>query len=330
MKIRSFFMGLLCATTLWLPFAASAHVGYVVDPIAFKAHEGSDVAFLWGGVAHNPADVFVAAICTLLLVGAIVYVRSRPRVKHFLVEVRAKLATYQELLPWMARLSLGIALIGAGTANAWISPVLSAHGAIGFVEIVLGFCFLVGFLLTPAFLVTIGLFIAGLTQSTYLVGNMDFLALALALFLLDSARPGLDDILNIPEVPARAKLRALVPLVLRLGLGTAFIFLGVFEKFLNPHDSELVVQIYNLTHVIPVSPALWVLGAGMIEVLLGVLLILGYEIRLTAMVAFVVISLSFFYFKESVYSHVTLFGALSMLVTTGAGKYSLDGYLRRR
>ena len=76
--------------------------------------------------------------------------------------------------------------------------------------------------------------------------------------------------------------------------------------------------------MIPVPASLWVLGAGTVEFVLGVLLIIGLEVRLVSIVAFLVISLSFFYFKESVYSHVTLFGAISMLIVTGAGKCSVD------
>ncbi len=126
------------------------------------------------------------------------------------------------------------------------------------------------------------------------------------------------------------RAKELVPLILRIGLGAAFIFLAVYEKFLNPHDSELVVTTYNLMHVVPVPASLWVLGAGMVEFVLGVLLILGFEVRLVSVISFVVISLSFFYFKESVYSHVTLFGAISMLVVNGGGKCSLDRHFTKQ
>jgi uncharacterized membrane protein YphA (DoxX/SURF4 family) len=39
---------------------------------------------------------------------------------------------------------------------------------------------------------------------------------------------------------------------------------------------------------------------------------------------------TFFFFKEEVYSHVTLFGVLSALFITGAGPWSLDGLLKRK
>ena len=312
------------------PLLASAHVGYVLDHDDFVSHEGADMHFLVSGVTEAPLSVLIAGLVTLAVVGAIIYWRTRPRSKALLARVIEKLASYSELLSWMARLSLGIALIGAGTANVFVSPVLIGTPMIGFIEIILGFLFLLGFLLPIAYIASVVLFFAGVVHSNYVFGNMDFLALVVSALLLESARPGLDDILNIKQFALGEEARELVPLVLRFGLGIAFIFLAVYEKFMNPHDSALVVQMYHLTNVIPVSPALWVLGAGMVEFLLGVLLIIGFEVRLVAVVSFIVISLSFFYFKESVYSHVTLFGAISMLVVTGAGKYSVDRMLKNK
>ncbi len=311
------------------PYIARAHVGYVISHDEFIAHEGSDPLFLLSGIVQSPMAVVSASLVLLVVVGAILYFRSRPRSQRFLSKVREKLASYYELLPWMARLSLGILFLGAGTLNAFISPVLLATPLIAFTEIVLGFLLLAGFLITPALIVAIALFFFGFIHSSYLIGNVDILALATALLLLGSKRPGLDDMLGIGKNNT-SKYQRYAPLVLRLGLGSAFIFLAMYEKFLNPHDSELVVQTYNLARAIPISPALWVLGAGLVEFLLGVLLILGFEVRLVSVVSFIVISLSFFYFKESVYSHVTLFGALSMLVVTGAGIYSLDSYIAKK
>ena len=310
-------------TSVVAPHVASAHVGYVVNHADFVSHEGADWDFLIDGVKDAPLATATAVGVGILVIVLIVMIRRTKKYAVFFETVRTKLMSYHEMLGWMTRLAMGIALIGAGTANVFISPVLAGTPQIGLLEIFLGFLFLLGFLITPAIIVTIGLFLVGLSQSTYLLGNCDFIALALALLFLDTKRPGLDDLLNI-GTSKLAQFRKYVPLILRIGLGIAFIFLAMYEKFLNPHDSELVVTTYHLTKVIPVSPALWVLGAGMVEFVLGILLIIGFEIRVVAIIAFLVISLSFFYFKESVYSHVTLFGALSMLVVTGAGKYSVD------
>jgi uncharacterized membrane protein YphA (DoxX/SURF4 family) len=119
-------------------------------------------------------------------------------------------------------------------------------------------------------------------------------------------------------------------LILRLGVGVCFVSLAFYEKLLNPHWSEYVVHLYDLEIIVPVSPALWVLGVGLTELLLGIFLILGFQTRVVAAVSFIVFSLSFFYFKEEVYSHITFFGALSILFVTGAGRASIDAGFRKR
>jgi uncharacterized membrane protein YphA (DoxX/SURF4 family) len=96
-----------------------------------------------------------------------------------------------------------------------------------------------------------------------------------------------------------------------------------FPPFI-PHVSELVVQKFALTQYIPVSAAMWVFAVGMIELVVGVLLLIGFQVRLVSIITFTILIVTFFFFKEDVYSHVTLFGTLSVLMITGAGPLSLD------
>ena len=74
---------------------------------------------------------------------------------------------------------------------------------------------------------------------------------------------------------------------------------------------------------------MWVLGAGLVELLVGFFLVIGFYTRLVAVIAFLVLSLSFFFFKEAVFSHVTLFGILSLILINGAGYLSIDSWINR-
>jgi uncharacterized membrane protein YphA (DoxX/SURF4 family) len=69
---------------------------------------------------------------------------------------------------------------------------------------------------------------------------------------------------------------------------------------------------------------MWVLSAGLIELAVGLALLLGWHTRTAAAIAFIVLSASFFYFSESVYSHVTLFATLSIIFILGAGSHGID------
>ena len=99
---------------------------------------------------------------------------------------------------------------------------------------------------------------------------------------------------------------------------------------MNPHASELVVQKYNLTSAIAVSPEMWVFSVGIIELVVGLFLLIGFKTRLTSAIAFAVLVVTFFYFKEDIFSHVTLFGSLSVLFITGGGIWSVDRYLEKK
>ena len=126
------------------------------------------------------------------------------------------------------------------------------------------------------------------------------------------------------------KLGKLYVPILSISIGLALTFLEVYEKILNPHASELVVAKYNLTSAIAVSPEMWVFSVGVIELVVGLFLLIGFKTRLTSAIAFAVLVVTFFYFKEDIFSHVTLFGSLSVLFITGGGIWSIDKYLEKR
>jgi len=161
----------------------------------------------------------------------------------------------------------------------------------------------------------------GLLRDSYLIGNLELFAAAIALLILANPWPGIDHIIGIPFPGPQRKWHHLVPLILRIGLGSAMIYLAVYEKILNPHLSAQVVAQFRLDQVIPVQTAMWVLSAGIIEAVLGLLIITGFYTRVVVAIAFVVLSMSFFYFGEAVYSHITLFGIMSVLFATGNGRF---------
>lgn len=82
---------------------------------------------------------------------------------------------------------------------------------------------------------------------------------------------------------------------------------------------------YDLTAVVPVAPEIWVLGAILIETALGLAILLGVLTRFSAAVGFAVLTLALFALPDDpVIAHVGLFGLSSLLVITGAGRWSLD------
>lgn len=313
---------------LFVPLLAKAHVGYVVPQEEFQKSLGGDVSFAFNALLHGENWVLMGSTIAIFLTLLFLSHKSYFIQSH-IDRMTIHLRSYYEYIPWILRLSLGIALMGAGAKEVLISPVLTTTSAIAMIELVTGFLILSGFLLLPATIAGIVLFIKALSSDFYLFGNLDYLVIGLSLLVLQSARPGIDDIIGIPRLNIE-KMSPLVPFILRLGIGSALIFLALFEKFLNPHLSEQVVTIYNLTSVINVSASMWIFSAGAIELLVGICLLFGFHTRLVSVIAFFVITTTFFYFKEDVFSHITLFGTLSVLFITGGGKLSIDRALYKR
>lgn len=306
---------------------AYAHVGYVVGQQDFTQNLGHDTEYFFSPLS-NKNDLLMI-FCTLLGVFVLYFLAWKIKpIRNRIIALRARLDTYDEYLPWILRLSLGIALIGASVAHVFISPVLHV-GAFAGIELIVGFTLLAGFLVVPSALIALILYGIALSQSFYIAGNLELAAALLALLILGSARPGIDDLLGVPHIKTE-RFKKYVPLLLRLGIGGALVFLSLYEKVLNPHVSDLVVVKYGLNNILPVGAAMWVFAVGMIELAVGIFILIGFQTRLVTAIAFVVLMTTFFFFKEEVYSHVTLFGVLSALFITGGGKWSLDYLLKKR
>lgn len=315
-----FFIGV---AIIALSEVALAHVGYVVSKDEIQKQAGVDFLFLFKPLTQ---PLYLALMLSTVVVVLLLYffLKRNSFITRRIAFLRERTKSYVELIPWMLRLSLGIALIGAGTNQVLISPILNTTPQFSFIQILLGFLLLAGFLFVPVIWLTILLFLFALSKNFYIFGNLDFLAASIALLMLANSKPGLDDLLGLPFWSPLKKFSEFAPLILRLGIGGAMMFLAIYEKILNPHLSAIVVEKFHLTSVIPVSPEMWVLSAGLIEFIVGLALFTGFQTRLVSAIAFVVLSLSFFYFGEEVYSHITLFGVLSVLFVTGGGKLSSD------
>lgn len=179
---------------------------------------------------------------------------------------------------------------------------------------------------------------------------IEYLPGFVAVFVLGGGRPSADDMLQ--DVAASdatlygrvdpvhhlkawlddltAPYRRFVPTILRVGMGVAFVYLGLVEKLGSSDRALQVVAKYDLTAVVPVDPGMWVLGAGLMEVVVGLALVAGLLTRASAATAFLLFTVTLFGLPDDpVLAHVTLFGMASAIFTLGAGPFSLDERLER-
>lgn len=313
--------------------ALAAHVTYIASPETIETFSGTDWEFF---LAPLRDPFYLALIVTTVLVTLALFVTGvrRGPVRTACHHFHDRLLAYREHVPVILRLALGIALICAGTDGALYLPNVS-DAAVGTLEVVVGFFLVVGFASRLSGLAALGLFAYGLHTSHYLLGTLESAAAGLLIVALGGGRPSVDDAFGIDVLgelfdPAWRRLREHIGPIMRLALGSTMIWLAVTEKVLNPRVSEAVVIEFGLESLIPVSSAMWVFAVGVIELAVGVVLVLGIFARTWSVVAFVVLTLSFFIFREEVAGHVTFFGALLVLMVTGAGRWSVDALVASR
>lgn len=344
-------IGVTFAVLLAVPtFAgrASAHVRYVTpgsDPIAV-------VAFLRDTLTDpfNLALLVGGGLSGVVVAG--VYLQLRPFQRDLAV-FRDTMTDYRDLLPWLLRLSVGLPLVGAGFAGYFFSPAVTL-GSPTFVRlfgITVGFLLLFGFgTRLIAFVGLVG-YLGGLAFDPTLLLAFEYVPAFAAIALLGGGRPSADHVVSrladadttyaridpfyrvvaVPFVERVEPYRALVPIAIRIGLGLSFLYLGITQKLMNPGNATAVVAKYNLTAVVPVSPELWVVGAGVTEAAVGTVLLVGAFTRAASGVAFLLFTTTLFGLPDDpVLAHISLFGLASAMLVTGAGRWSVDAWLRDR
>jgi len=319
----------------------SLHVDYVtppggphLDPLQFAASTLRD----------TNSDLLLAAgaIAVLPLLGWAVLRRGGWAWEQRLTE---RLDSYRTFLPWILRLSAGLPLVGAGFGGYDFAPDVHQGLAPGRLLGYLGFLLLLGLFVRPVAAAGLLIYLYALARQPPLPAGSEFIGILAGLLLTGAGRPALDDLLAhafpslVPSLAGATRaarwrspsVEAWLGAVLRGGLGLSLTAAGAEEKLLDPGRALEVVARYHLTSLVPVSPNLWVLGAGLVETSLGLLLLAGILTRPAAVVAFIVLSSTFFGLPDDpVLPHTTLFGAASALVVTGAGRLSVDACRGRR
>jgi len=330
--------------------SATAHVEYVTPP---------------GTQPANVADFLVAAFTTPLIVGVLgvgflavvaglagyLYLRPFPA---DIAAFRAVMDDYRDLLGWLLRLSMGMPLIAAGFQGYLFSPAVTLPypTALRLFGISVGFFLLFGLATRVTAVWALFVYLAALPSHPGLLLAFEYIPGLIAVALVGGGRPSADAViarmadddktfysrvdpfyrrLAVPFAERIAPYKQLAPVVLRVGIGIAFIYLGITQKLMRPGEALAVVAKYDLTAVVPVQPELWVIGAGLTEALVGVMFIFGAFTRGFSLVAFGLFTTTLFGLPDDpVVAHISLFGLVSALLISGAGPYSVDRWLAER
>ncbi|WP_284014109.1 DoxX family membrane protein [Halobaculum litoreum] len=328
---------------------AAAHVEYVTD----ASERGDPVAFVVAALSE-PTVVAPLALGGVAVVATMVgYLRVRP-LRADVTAIRRALAAYTDLLPWLLRLAIGLPMVGAGFAGYLFTPLVTAADTaipIRLFGVAVGFALLFGLATRFVAAAALASYLLLLPSHPSLFFAFEYSAGLLAIVLVGGGRPSADHViaqlaaneetvysrfdpfyrrLAVPVGERIDPYRRFVPTVIRVGMGVVFAYLAFAEKLLAPARALAVVEQYGLSTLTPVPPELWVLGASLTELFLGVLLVLGLFTRASSAAAFVVFTTTLFGLADDpVLAHISLFGLVSALLVTGAGPLSLDAALFR-
>lgn len=305
-----------------------AHVSYVVPENVRHEATGADIQFLTEPLSH-PANIVILMASILAVVAFHLAESKVPRLNAMVKYFRGRGRTYQEFLPLILRSAVGITLIGAGVSNHLITPAVQGNDILNFIQVVLGFLLVTGFLITPAAFFTLAFSIFAMMVHPTLIESLEVPATMLALIIIGQSKPGFDDLLGLPMMDFPEKLKKYTSPVLRLGLGLSMIIMAIHDKFLNPHLFGYVAE-NSLTPLLGLSPQMLTLSAGLTEFAVGLAILVGCHTRFASAIGFLILSFTFFVFQEEVFAHVTLFAVLAVLIIQGAGPLSIDSWYAER
>lgn len=342
--VSALVIGLSATVLMTVPSTrlAAAHVDYVSNQPETRS---DPVAFFLAVVTDPVNAALIGVVAVAIAAGLVGYIRVGRHIPDFVV-LGTVLEGYEDLVPWMLRLSLGLPLVGAGFAGYYFTP--SVDASFRLFSVGLGFLLLFGLATRAVAVVGLGAFVGGVLSSSQLLLAVEYVGGFLGLILLGSGRPSADEMLQriaetegtvyrrvdpVHVISRRFRrtiepLRPYAPTVVRIGLGVTFVYLGLVEKLLDPGHALLVVAKYDLTGILPLDPGLWVVGAGLVELTLGLALIVGVFTRASAALAFLVLTTTLFGLPDDpVLAHVTLFGLSSVVFSMGSGPIALDNHL---
>jgi len=294
---------------------SSAHVKW------FLPVEG-DISSAYTPYGLLDTPVLVWSGIALLLILSSIFLDKKFPVLPLLKNVR------QEYLMYLLKMCTGLSLLMSAYSGVIFAPHLQVSAGFGEVlallEAVIGLLLIANF---HIFAATIMLMILslGVALQFGIIAALEYLNIfGIACCLL---------LFHFYPVKYRAHLKAYSISALRMLTGIAIITLGLTEKLLNPELGEFFVVKYQWNFMANLgmtdfSNQLFVLSAGVIEVVFGIILVLGTTTRINILVvsAFMLTSnITFFASGEysealtEIFGHLPIIASAMILIFFGSG-----------
>lgn len=236
------------------------------------------------------------------------------------------------LTPWLPRLlgiHAGVSLLSQAAQGSYLAPPLDlptnpVGTGLAILEGITGVWMIAGYKVRPAAALLI---LAGPAGMLYygvipVLERLDLLGIAAFLFLLppDDTRPGG----TIDPEPSRALADAL--LALRVFTGGALIVLAFTEKLLNPELALHFLEDYPAFNILAtmglnVPDLMFVRIAGAVELLFGLLILMGSLPQIAVIVAGIPFNVTLFFLgKSELIGHLPVYGTMLVLIVCGSDR----------
>jgi len=320
--------GIALALALTAPFFASAHEVYVLPPEAIEAGMNSSGFSMMNVVFSNMEQFLFWAFIGVLIVFCVFFISVSRKLEDLLDPILARTKKYA---PLVARWTMSF--FAAAYYQAIFGPELPLTEVFGsFAPLATAALILSGILIIShryvraGALIALGLFLATLYKNgSYMLTYTNYFAEIIALSIAGAAPQGA---LTTWKRKLLAVRNAFAPyrfVVLRVGFGISLLYASIYAKFLHNDLALQVATNYGLTQYLHFEPHFLVLGAGIVEVVIGLFFLLGIEIRFTALFLEFWLTLSLLYFGEVVWPHFILIGIPIAFFLYGYDKYSVEG-----
>ena len=324
-----------------IPFVSEAHEVYLLTPEEIATLTAAEpVSFFSIFAKYISATIWSGLVVGFLMVSIFVISISATLEN----KLDAHLIKLKHFAPFIARVTVGLAFLTCAYHAALFGPELPFTQMFGSYTPLaqIAFATLGGFMIFGIYARSAGIagliiFLIGITyHGVYMVTYLNYLTEFIVLilvgghkFAIADERPVTFDLHHILDYLS-AKYGEFAFLILRVGFGASLIYSSLYAKVIHNQLGLAVATNYGLAPIFGVQPEFLLFGAAIVEILLGVMFILGIEIRFNAIVINIFLTLSLLYFGEAVWPHIILIGIPIAFFCYGYDKYSLEGYFFKK
>src|SRR6478752_1835308 len=299
----------------------------------------------WGTWSSSNSLVPIAVAVGITLIATVIYnARGRRSVVPGPIALGMPWENYIRLLTWVPLVigvHLGVTLLVSGVSRQLfipnlVLPVNLLGGVLGMVEIAIALSFIYGALARPAAALLALLWLVGMLVfgPLRLIEHTEILGVAFFLFATGRGPLAFDMALDRLNRPVVSMIPYAVP-VLRVALGIGLTVVAFTEKIWNIPMGLAFLADHNFNFFpyvgMPgIDDTRFLLIAGTMELLMGLMLIAGTYVRLVIIVTLIPFNLTlpFLGWRELV-GHLPTYGILALLLLWGDERPGEEGALVR-